>query len=158
MRVLTSSLSTMTVGCEGGWALSSEGELVQNPRKSVNSFVCLVSKVAYALNMWKYEIDVQLDYFRGVIGDIIHYFTLMSSKLTLFALFFIFRHYSLFFQKYENNVINSLQFSKTFDYFRKILCEIQLFLQERFAHKALGLLLTAQRAFDRERDGLTRLL
>ena len=27
---------------------------------------------------------------RGVIGDIIHYFTLMSSKLTLFAIFFIF--------------------------------------------------------------------
>ena len=45
---------------------------------------------------------------RGVIGDIIHYFTLMSSKLTLFALFFIFRHYSLFFQNYQNNVINSL--------------------------------------------------
>ena len=89
---------------------------------------------------------------------IIHYFKLMSSKLTLFALFFIFRHYSLFFQKYENNVINSLQFSKTFDYFRKILCEIQLVLQERFAHKALGLLLTAQSAFDREWDGLTRLL
>ena len=102
--------------------------------------------------------DDNADDDRGVIGDIIHYFTLMSSKLTLFALFFIFRHYSLFFQKYENNVINSLQFSKTFDYFRKILCEIQLFLQERFAHKALGLLLTAQSAFDREWDGLTRLL
>ena len=42
---------------------------------------------------------------RGVIGDIIHYFTLMSSELTLFELYFIFRHYSLFFQKYENNVI-----------------------------------------------------
>ena len=47
---------------------------------------------------------------RGVIGDIIHYFTFMSSKLTLFALFSIFRHYSLFFQKYENNVITLYTF------------------------------------------------
>ena len=42
--------------------------------------------------------DANIKY-RGVIGDIINYFTLMSSKLTLFALFFIFRHYSLFFSK-----------------------------------------------------------
>ena len=47
---------------------------------------------------------------RDVIGDIIHYFTFMSSKLTLFALFSIFRHYSLFFQKYENNVITLYTF------------------------------------------------
>ena len=48
---------------------------------------------------------------RGVIGDIIHYFTLMSWKLTLFALFFIFRHYPLFFQKNENNAINTSKFT-----------------------------------------------
>ena len=48
--------------------------------------------------------------YRDVIGDIIHYFTFMSSKLTLFALFSIFRHYSLFFQKYENNVITLYTF------------------------------------------------
>ena len=67
------------------------------------------------------------DKLRDVIGDIIHYFTSMSSKLTLFALFFIFRHHSLFFQKYENNVIVSLQFSKTFEYFQKFICETQFF-------------------------------
>ena len=67
------------------------------------------------------------DKLRDVIGDIIHYFTSMSSKLTLFALFFIFRHHLLFFQKYENNVIVSLQFSKTFEYFQKKNCETQFF-------------------------------
>ena len=84
-----------------------------------------------------------------MIGDIIHYFTLLSSKLTLFAIF-IFIHYSLFIQKYENNVINSLQFSIFLIIFKKNNLN-PIFLQERFAHKALGLLLTAQSAFDRER-------
>ena len=34
--------------------------------------------------------------FRGVISYIIHYFTLMFQKCTLFTLFLIFVHYTLF--------------------------------------------------------------
>ena len=51
--------------------------------------------------------------------------------------FFIFRHYSLFFQKYEN-VINSLQFSKTIDYFRKFLREIQFFCRRDLLTRLLA--------------------
>ena len=81
-----------------------------------------------------------------VIGDIFHYFALKSSKLSLF---FIFRHYSLFFQKYENNVIISLQISKLW-LFSQLFLWNPIFLKERLAHKALGLLLTAQSAFERD--------
>ena len=57
---------------------------------------------------------------KGVIGDIIHYFTLMSPKLTLFALFFIFKHYSLFFKNQENNVIFFLIFHNFLFHFPEV--------------------------------------
>ena len=84
-----------------------------------------------------------------MIGDIIHDFILTSLRLTLFALFFIFRHYSLFFQKYENNVIISLQISKLW-LFSQLFLWNPIFLKERLAHKALGLLPTAQSVFERD--------
>ena len=84
-----------------------------------------------------------------------HYwlFYIHVFKINIICIIFTFRHYPFFFF-FKSMKIMSLFvsiFSKTYGNFRKFLCEILFFLQERLAHKALGLLLTAQSAFDRER-------
>ena len=67
----------------------------------------------------------------------------MSSKLTLFALFFIFRHYSLFLKNMKIMSLILYNF-KNFWLFKKISLWNPIFLPERFAHKSLGLWLTAR--------------
>ena len=83
---------------------------------------------------------------RGVIGDIIHYFTLMSLKLTLFLDII---HY--FFKGTKIMPLFLKKFQKLLIIFKNFLLKPN-FSEVEIGSQALGLLLTAQSAFDRERE------
>ena len=85
-----------------GTPVTTAGRVHRESTKNVYSLLSKIRLTSYV------GLNAGIVYNSDPTSRISNYFTLMTSILTLFALFFIFRHYSLFFQNHKNNVINSL--------------------------------------------------